>query len=1370
MTVADSVAEGFRDAAMLEKPAVTVRGSTSSRDMSSYVSRLLADRLATGGPIPAFESRTVRAALLLTDIVGFTAHVERVSAARPTGLEDLARDFDAYFSDLVALVYGYGGDVLAIAGDAFFSYWPAATDHELADAVMRAMEAGRAVQAGLAHRGRAPVHRFETRAGVSAGALRVGFVGGVADRWELMPAGDALDDVARAERTATPGTVAIAAPAWRLVADRCEGRPLEDGLLELTDVLRPAGPVPAPALTTPDPPDGLIAPFVPLPVRRGPVTAGSEWMQEKRRVTVVMASLATDDAHDAGLELRHAGVRAFQRVMARFEGAAKLLIDDKGVSLSGAFGLPPRAHADDARRAVHAAEALRRELDAIGLPCTIGVASGRAFCGIFGSDLRREYTLHGEVVNLAARLMQVSRGEIICADTTVREARDGVTFDALDPVSVKGHAEPVLVHRAAGPRPARDGRDARMVGREGERALIERGIDDLVTEGRSATVIIEGEAGMGKSRLVAEAVHIARARGVRVLTAAADAVESATSYYAWRAAFTELLNVTPGTTTLSDVPCDPALRRMLPLLGGIVPVAIPDNDITEGMVGNVRAENTKVLLASILRQTTATASALIVVEDAHWLDSNSWALLLEIVRSVPRVVVAVTVRPMTNPPEQLRRLRSMRSTKVVVLNGLSSEEIQTLVEHRLGLDELPPELTTFVDDRVAGHPFFCEELVQTMREGGIVRVENGVAVVGDLESLDVPATIEGAVLSRVDRLTAGQLLCLKVGAVIGRSFLTRTVSDTLPLREERQAVPAHLEMLATLDLTVREIAESDVAYLFRHQITRDVAYELLTMKQRRHLHRAVAEWHERTYSEADLAPHFALLAHHWARAEDADKAVSYLVRAGQQALRSGAFREALLFLTDAISVEGAAEDPVREALCLKGLGTTHYFLGDFTRSRACLVQALARLDRPFPSSAVGTARGLAAAAATQVAHLARPSRYRGRRHDDKDKIAEALECYKILGQIGYLDGEPTANVLYGTLAGLNLGEEAGPSPHLARMLIHAAAACRIVGLGAQADRYAQRAIRMVDTGAHRDASAYVWNIWAVINAHRGDWTTAEDANRTALERLGEIGDFNLEAEVWQTRAAIYICSGRFDDAEAAWTRHRVLAERKGNAQNKCWSLLDEAEARIGRDEVAAAAVALEAALAIPTAPNDGSSTIEKHYATAIVRAAQGRFDEAVDAADAVVDIIAGRPPTAFHYVDFCAGAVRVYFDALEYGDGDRSSTLGKAERGCRLLRRLSWQFDNVRARRWLLQGLLEWERGDPLRARKAWRRAETTALTLDVPYERAGARYEIARHAPPSAERDAYLADAAATFEALGARRNLRRVREAQETGPVEVT
>ena len=292
---------------------------------------------------------------------------------------------------------------------------------------------------GWASAQRRAVHRFQTRAGVSAGGLRIAFVGGVGDRWELMPVGSPIDDVARAERLAPAGAVAIAAPAWELVRSRCDGRELDDGVVELTSVHRPRRARCRPSsLTAPDPPDELLAPFVPLSVRRRQLAADTEWMQEKRRVTVVMTNLATAGADDGDLELappRGAGLPARDGALRGCREAARG--QQGGHALRR---LRPSAARAPRRRAPRrtAAETIRRELEDIGLLCTIGIATGRAFCGVFGSDLRREYTLHGEVINMAARLMEVSRGEILCADATVQAARDSVTFDALEPVSLKG--------------------------------------------------------------------------------------------------------------------------------------------------------------------------------------------------------------------------------------------------------------------------------------------------------------------------------------------------------------------------------------------------------------------------------------------------------------------------------------------------------------------------------------------------------------------------------------------------------------------------------------------------------------------------------------------------------------------------------------------------------------------------------------------------------------------------------------------------------------------------------------------------------------------------------------------------------------------
>jgi class 3 adenylate cyclase/tetratricopeptide (TPR) repeat protein len=1311
------------------------------------VSSTLGTRLASGRPLADAESSQIHGALLLTDIEGWTSRVEELCGIGPEGLDELARTLNAYFVRLTEIVYGHGGDLLTATGDAFLCCWQADDEASLTEATLRAAQAGLAFQA--AHDGL----ELRTRIGIATGALELALVGGVNGRWELLPIGAPLDDVAIAERAAPAGSVALAPSAWSRIADRAQGDALDGSDLVLLSSLRKP-PDPAGVADRADIDADAIAPFVPAPVRGWRADSGTEWLAELRPLTVVMARLL-----DAGggsleeLERNQLAVRAFQETIARFEGASKPGMDNKGLTLSGAFGLPPRAHEDDAKRALRAATAVREALAALQLPCSVGVASGRAFCGLFGNDLRREYLLHGDVANLAARLAYAGDGEILCDEVTAQAAGERFEFEDLPPMPVKGRAEPVPIRRLTGMGAAVAPRHSSLVDRESERALIARRIEALATDGEPAAIVVEGDAGIGKSALAAEAARMAQRSGVRVLTAASDAVERATGYYAWRPVFADVLGLDGEPAdparlqrvVLEQVGGAPEIERLTPLLSSVLPTPIPDNDVTAAMTGEVRADNTTMLLTRILSRCTASEPVLLIVEDGHWLDSNSLSLLSEVVRTVPRLLALVLTRPLEPGSEVL----AVASDAPIRLSSLAAEHTALLVCQRLGVANVPAELSRFVEQRVAGHPFFCEALLKAMQERGVVRIEDGAPVVGDLDTVDVPSTVEGAVLSLVDRLTPPQQLSLKVAAVVGHSFSTRTVSEAHPVDSERPSVPDDLRALVALDLIVPESAEADPSYAFRHDITRSVAYGLLTESQRRPLHRAVADWYETNHGEDELVPHHALLAHHWAEADDAAKAITYLEMAARQALRSGAFREAIHFYRQLDALAPPETDPARRALWEKGEATAQYFLGDFDRSRELLERAVCRLDRPVPKNTLPLARGLLEATATQVAHLVLPGRFHDRRRAEKAVLDEVVDCYKILGQISYLNGESPAELVYVECASLNIGEEAGSSPALAQALANAAGVASLMNLRRLADRYLARAVRMGEAEGQSEALAYVWNINGLIEAQRGGWRKGIAANDRALEAFGEIGDYNLEAEIWQTRSALYLCAGDFRGAEPCWTRTREFAARNENPQLECWSWLDEVQTQVGRGDVEAAGRALDASLAIETAASDGGTLIEKHCSTAATRLLEGRHDEAVAAADAVIEMVTAQQPTGWVWADFTAGALEVY---LDLGEQRRAGAALKA------LRKLAWTFHGVRPRRSLLAGRLEWERGRHDRAVKAWRKAEAAAKAMSMDYDVARARLELVRHGAGDAS---MRAQAIATFEALGADHHLQIARNA---------
>jgi class 3 adenylate cyclase/tetratricopeptide (TPR) repeat protein len=1336
--------------------------NAAAHALSSYVPKLLSRRLATSGPIAAPEAQLTSAAVLLSDLQGFTPLVASFTAAGRSGLEQLTWVLNGYFSDLVEEVYAHGGDVLCIAGDAFVCYWPAAAPGDLGESTLRAAQAAIAVQARVHGRDAGRGHRFATRVGVSAGDLAIAFVGGVGNRWELILDGPALHQAADAERRCPPGEVFLSPAAWQLVSHRCEGRPVEGSGVVLGAVRERLAPLPA--LNDPPVPAALLRPFLPPSLLDRDVSEPA-WLAEQRGVTVLLADLPSlGDGTASSLELTHASVRAFQQVVERFEGTVRVDVDDKGVMLLAVFGLPPRAHENDALRAIHAARALRQALDALGVRCGIGVATGRAFCGAFGSDLRREYTLRGGVINLAARLMHAAGSMVVCDHATMLSVRGRIEFEALAPLELKGHAQPVAAYRPAGSSERNERATAQIVGRLRERAALGAQVRALLDGGDGGLVIIEAEAGLGKSRLLSQARADAERLGVRVLAATADAIESNTAYYAWRPVFSSIFGLDAAldvaaarARVIEKMTALPAVARLLPLVNAVVAIQMPDNELTQEMIGDVRAENTRQLLAKVLLHEAATMPTLLQVEDAHWLDSNSLALLVEVAHSVRPLLTVIATRPPATPvPQEYRRLERLAASNTLTLEGLAQEEMATLMRQFLGVRELPPALFKLVYERVAGHPFFCEELLQTMVEAGAIRVADGTCHVADLGSLDLPSSVEGVILSRLDRLSPEQQLCLKVAAVIGRAFLQRALQESHPRQEERSAVPEHLSALTAISLTVPEAPPPEPSYLFKHALTRDVTYDLMPLAQRKPLHRAVAEWHERHYAD-NLEPHCALLAYHWARALEAAKTVTYLERAGQQALRSGAFSEALLFYSQVIELDqggGVSAGRLQRARWQKGLGVAHYFLGDLQKSRLHLENAVALLDRPVPAGKGAVLRDVLAAAGRQVLHRMFPRTYLGSRQAERETYDEAAECYRTLGQIYYLDGEPAPRLVYVTVRGVNMGEAAGASPALARNLSNMGTLCGFSGMQGWADWYAKRAIEMAEREGQYAAAAYVWSINSLTEAQRGNWGAAKAANSEALRRVQELGDYNVEAEIWVIRATVSICEGHFAAAPEAWQRARALAERNGNAQILCWSLLDEVDTLLGRGETENAARVLEAALAVPTAGSDGSSTIDKQRATAVTRLRQGRFPEAVAAADEVVEMVTRQPPTGYHWVDFCASAVEVYLCILEsggeYASARRPELERRARRGCKALAGLSRIFGNVRPRTWLLRGLLHRQLDQPTHALKAFQKAERIAVEKDMPFERARALLEIARHGN-GALRASQLSAAAGIFRNLGA-------------------
>jgi class 3 adenylate cyclase/predicted ATPase len=904
--------------------------------------------LSTAAPTPPTAATDERfpAAVLFADISGFTPLTEALAQKGAEGPEELTRLLNNYFSRMIDLIEAQGGEVVKFSGDALTVLFPAVAE-ELGIATRRARQTAEAMQAAMSafatlETSVGPV-ALGMKIGIGAGEVLAARVGGFQERWEYVIAGDPLGQVAQAEHQAGRGEILLSPEAEAVVSPHPQPpRPLDPP--DWTGVQDKAAA------------EAVLRCYVPGVVIDWLEEALQDWLAVLRPMSVLFVGVAgVDYAQPDAVARLHTFLRATQEVIHRYEGTInKLAVDDKGTIVVILFGAPPRAHGDDPERALRSARELQAMAREQGLELEIGVATGRVFAGPVGGETRHEYTVMGDTVNLAARLMSTAgEGQIRCDYETYRSARARLSFEPLPPVRVKGKAGLIRLYRPTGEvgRAAVVETRGALVGRRAELARLVAALD-AVQAGGSRVLLIEGEAGIGKSRLVEELGRLVRERGIAGLLGRGSSIEQQTPYRAWRDIFSSYFDLEE-----VDDPAErqrrvqnhvrdvvPELAERLPLLNDVLNLGLPENPLTASLDAHLRHESLVSLLLALLRTWAAERPLVLVLEDAHWLDSLSWDLAVQVARAltVARVplLLVVVMRPLEGEAGRIepQALADMEETERLLLDSMPPEETLELAAVKLGVtdDGLPGGVAELVRTRAGGNPFFAEELVYALRDNGLVTLETDAGrtrcvVSGDLEraAQSLPDTIQGIVLARIDRLPPEEQLTLKVAAVIGRTFGYTTLHDTLGEHMEvtHRLLTIYLEDLAHLDLTPLEAPEPELTYIFKHIITQEVAYETLLFAQRRQLHRTVAQWYERTFGdgaddlpidglESPLAPSYPLLVYHWHQAEDRARERHYAALAGRWAAAQFANVEAAGYFSRALQLTPEADRAARYELLI----------------------------------------------------------------------------------------------------------------------------------------------------------------------------------------------------------------------------------------------------------------------------------------------------------------------------------------------------------------------------------------------------------------------------------------------------------------------
>jgi class 3 adenylate cyclase/tetratricopeptide (TPR) repeat protein len=676
----------------------------------------------------------------------------------------------------------------------------------------------------------------------------------------------------------------------------------------------------------------------------------------------------------------------------RYEGTLARLMGDAILAFFGA----PTAHEDDPSRAVLAGlemiegiqayrERIRREYGQ-DFNVRVGINTGLVVVGEMGSDLRVEYTAMGDAVNVAARMEQTAKpGTVQITANTHRLIESLFEFEALRGIEVKGKAEPVRAYRVLKARegaiPARgiEGLRSPLVGRERELDSLTTSIDDLLA-GRGQIVSVVGEAGLGKSRLVAELRQSLVARELLSTNGAGSGhVRPSVLWYEGRSLsyqssvpYTPFLNLLgsyfglhPGQTNAEQY--ERVKAQISEVLPGRVAETAPFIATMLGitMLGE-DAERVRYLEPPQLRgrvfqaiydlfgRLAQTRPLMLVFEDLHWADSASLELLEQLMSLTDGAMLMIVAlfRPHRQEPswrfhKVAERDYAHRYTQVA-LEPLNESGARALVANLLHIEDLPKRVRAQILDKAEGNPFFVEEMIRSLLDARLVVRENGHwRATREIENIAVPDTLAGVITARLDRLEEEPKRVAESAAVIGREFQFDVLADVY---ESGRILDGALTDLQRRDLIRERSRLPQRVYSFKHVLTQETAYSLLLLSWRRELHRRVAECLERVDPERVHE-----IAHHFLQARESARALPYVVTAGDRAAHAYSTPEAIEYYTRALEILRTVDDLELKRRAYEGLGSALMLANDIPRAvdnyKAMLREAEAHGDVPMKVSA-----------------------------------------------------------------------------------------------------------------------------------------------------------------------------------------------------------------------------------------------------------------------------------------------------------------------------------------------------------------------------------------------------------------------------------
>jgi len=876
------------------------------------------------------------AVVVFADVSGFTKMSSQLAAIGHEGAEILTAILNNYFTQMIGSIELAGGFVGKFGGDAMTIFFPAWSIKRMKGVTRRAVANSLKLQSMMVD-----FKKVETKAGTFSLGMKIGVAAGEVlfrvvgpereGGREYLLAGLPLDRAAEAEHKGSSGEVIITPLVLEISG--IGGTELEDGFIRVNEKARISKTGFKLKKAIPKPVWKDIAKTFIDPAIYRRMLLGLDSVGEIRRVSVIFMSFTGLD-YDVDKRVGQKLEDVYNWVYSLTEryGASinKVDMGDKGSKMIITFGTPV-AHENNEERAVRCGLELLSGHDNVrrqGVEQRIGISSGVVFAGEVGAPSRQEYTVMGSTVNLSARIMAYSKsGQLLIDDVTYNRIEQ--FFEFADPIyaQFKGIAKPMPIHEVIGlkvkERYVLETERKPLIGRKKEISQIDSLIQNVI-KSRTSTLLIQGDPGIGKTRIAEDVLDKIRTKDFTIAAGEALSYAVSSPYLIWISIIRKLMELPVAgggdkvLKQLNDVvlKVDAEHAFRTPIIANLLGIECPDNNITRHFDAQLRKENTYDFLVQYFKHITRKSSLALFFEDCQWIDRSSLDLLTFLQRSLPDCpllfIIAKRRESRFEIDSLMTEIKENETTVSIVIKELSKEETERMILNELGADSISTEMMEFIFDSSQGNASFTEQLIANLRALDRIKIlpdaETGKLVaekVGDLAEVEVPDSLSSLIMSQIDRLGPEAKLTVKVASVIGRQFEEEVLSKSYPIEMDDEAINKSVEELRYREFIKRATEKEHYNYIFKNLLTVDVAYDSLLFAHRREYHRRIGLCIE-GLKEDSLMEWYEELARHFYRSEDARRAVLYLGKSGDKAYDIFANDSAEGYYTD--SLERAADE------------------------------------------------------------------------------------------------------------------------------------------------------------------------------------------------------------------------------------------------------------------------------------------------------------------------------------------------------------------------------------------------------------------------------------------------------------------------------